>query len=74
MYVEKEHRQHGYFKQLYQSVRVQAQRAGAAGLRLYADDGNESAHRTVERTACYAAWCHVLQTLVAHSAIAELHK
>jgi GNAT superfamily N-acetyltransferase len=37
-------RKQGHFKRLYAHVRAEAQAQGAAGLRLYADDGNTSAH------------------------------
>lgn len=40
-------RQQGHFKSLYKHVREEAQKAGAAGLRLYADVGNERAHTAV---------------------------
>lgn len=47
VYVTPEHRQQGYFKQLCAAVRDEAQKAGAAGLRLYADDDNKKAHAAV---------------------------
>lgn len=47
VYVPPEHRQKGHFKQLYSAVRDEAQKAGAAGLRLYADDHNIKAHAAV---------------------------
>lgn len=34
-------------RRLYQHVRAEAEKEGAAGLRLYADDGNTRAHATV---------------------------
>eukprot|EP00878_Enallax_costatus_P018036 GHUV01018964.1.p1 GENE.GHUV01018964.1~~GHUV01018964.1.p1 ORF type:complete len:175 (+),score=19.14 GHUV01018964.1:1181-1705(+) len=49
VYVSPEHRQQGHFKQLYAAVRDEAQKAGAAGLRLYADDHNKRAHAAYER-------------------------
>lgn len=53
MYVHPDHRRQGYFKELYAHVRRDAEAAGAAGLRLYADDGNVRAHTTVR----YIIWC-----------------
>ena len=47
MYVPPAHRQRGYFKQLYAAVREEAAKAGAAGLRLYADADNSLAHKAV---------------------------
>lgn len=49
MYVPPEFRQQGHFKSLYKHVREEAQKAGAAGLRLYADVGNERAHTAVSQ-------------------------
>jgi hypothetical protein len=37
----------GHFKALYNHVRDEARKAGAAGLRLYADADNTRAHATV---------------------------
>ncbi|KAG2485444.1 hypothetical protein HYH03_015823 [Edaphochlamys debaryana] len=48
VYVRPEYRRRGYFRALYAHVRAEAQAAGAAGLRLYADVGNERAHRAYE--------------------------
>lgn len=47
VYVPEHFRQQGHFKSLYKHVRQEAQKAGAAGLRLYADVGNERAHTAV---------------------------
>ena len=47
VYVAPAHRRKGLFKALYQHARQQAQHAGAAGLRLYADNDNLNAHTTV---------------------------
>lgn len=49
VYVPEHFRQQGHFKSLYKHVRQEAQKAGAAGLRLYADVGNERAHTAYER-------------------------
>mmetsp|Transcript_26951 Transcript_26951/g.58891 ORF Transcript_26951/g.58891 Transcript_26951/m.58891 type:complete len:176 (-) Transcript_26951:340-867(-) len=49
VYVDPAYRKQGVFKQLYQYVRQRAQAAGAAGLRLYADTSNASAHAAYER-------------------------
>ena len=49
VYVVPEHRRQGHFKRLYEYVRAEAQRQGAAGLRLYADIGNTHAHAVVRR-------------------------
>ncbi|GIL78628.1 hypothetical protein Vretimale_6228 [Volvox reticuliferus] len=48
VYVQPEHRRRGLFKALYNHVRREAQAAGAAGLRLYADITNERAHAAYE--------------------------
>jgi GNAT superfamily N-acetyltransferase len=42
-------RNKGHFKRLYAHVRAEAQAQGAAGLRLYADDANTSAHAAYTR-------------------------
>lgn len=54
MYVPPQFRQQGRFKSLYKHVREEAQKAGAAGLRLYADVGNERAHTAVSCCCCMA--------------------
>jgi ribosomal protein S18 acetylase RimI-like enzyme len=51
VYVPPEFRQQGHFKSLYKHVREEAQKAGATGLRLYADMGNERAHTAVSSPA-----------------------
>ncbi|KAI8474044.1 MAG: acyl-CoA N-acyltransferase [Monoraphidium minutum] len=43
------HRRKGYYRRLYEMVREEARRAGAAGVRLYADDGNGRAHEAYRR-------------------------
>ncbi|GIL64958.1 hypothetical protein Vafri_18814 [Volvox africanus] len=48
VYVQPEHRRRGLFRALYNHVRGEAQAAGAAGLRLYADVTNEGAHAAYE--------------------------
>ncbi len=53
MYVLPEHRRQGYYKQLYQLVRTEAEQTpGVVGIRLYADDKNETAHAAVSATQC----------------------
>ncbi len=47
VYVEPTHRRKGLFRVLYRHTRQAAAQEGAAGLRLYADDDNSSAHATV---------------------------
>jgi GNAT superfamily N-acetyltransferase len=47
VYVLPEHRHQGHFKAMYQHVRQEAERQGAAGVRLYADNGNTKAHAAV---------------------------
>lgn len=49
MYCTPTERKRGHFKRLYAHVRHEAEAQGAAGLRLYADDGNVSAHETYKR-------------------------
>eukprot|EP00877_Chromochloris_zofingiensis_P013353 jgi/Chrzof1/8271/Cz03g04010.t1 len=49
VYVPPQHRQKGLFKCLYEHVKAEAQRAGAAGLRLYADTHNVKAQATYEK-------------------------
>ena len=49
VYVDPSHRRIGLFRKLYQHARAAAVEAGAAGVRLYADMGNLSAHATYER-------------------------
>lgn len=60
VFVPEAHRQRGYFKALYQHVKDEARRAGARGLRLYADDSNARAHAAV--SVCGAGegggWVH----------------
>jgi hypothetical protein len=51
VYVPPEHRQRGHFKALYAHVKHEAHKAGATGLRLYADTGNARAHSAVRRDA-----------------------
>lgn len=47
VYVQPAHRRKGLFRALYAHVRQEATEAGAAGLRLYADNDNSNAHSTV---------------------------
>lgn len=49
VYVLPGHRRRGHFGALYRHVRDAARAAGAAGLRLYADDGNDKAHAVYRR-------------------------
>lgn len=49
VYVRPDCRKNGHFKALYAYVRSEAVAAGAAGLRLYADDSNANAHATYQR-------------------------
>lgn len=46
VYVWPDARKRGYFRELYRSVREEAMRGGAGGLRLYVDERNESAKKT----------------------------
>lgn len=46
VYVPPAHRRKGYYRRLYERVREEARAAGAAGVRLYADNGNGRAHDT----------------------------
>ncbi|KAG2441286.1 hypothetical protein HYH02_010125 [Chlamydomonas schloesseri] len=48
VYVKPECRRRGHFRALYAHVRGECRRAGACGLRLYADNGNERAHAAYE--------------------------
>ena len=52
VYVQPTFRKQGVFKQLYAHARAEALRAGAAGLRLYADVLNETAHMAVSLMLC----------------------
>lgn len=47
VYVHPQHRRRGIYRSLYARARHDAQQAGAAGLRLYADNDNTRAHATV---------------------------
>ena len=47
MYVRPEHRKKGLYKRLYQHVRQLAKDSGASGIRLYADNDNARANKTV---------------------------
>eukprot|EP00798_Chlamydomonas_sp_ICE-L_P031305 gene31306-6452_t len=49
VYVQPEFRGKGLFKLLYNSVREEAEKQGACGLRLYADDDNKAAHQMYEK-------------------------
>lgn len=49
VYVPPSHRRKGYYRRLYEQVREEARQAGAAGVRLYADDGNKRAHEAYQR-------------------------
>ncbi|KAG2423857.1 hypothetical protein HXX76_015017 [Chlamydomonas incerta] len=48
VYVRPECRRQGHFRALYAHVREECRRAGACGLRLYADAGNDRAHAAYE--------------------------
>ena len=48
VYVSKRHRREGIYRRLHARVRTEADRAGAAGLRLYVDRDNRPAQRTYE--------------------------
>lgn len=69
MYVPPQFRQQGHFKSLYKHVREEAQKAGAAGLRLYADVGNERAHAAVSVSLLVRLGC---TTLLLHSLLLAL--
>jgi GNAT superfamily N-acetyltransferase len=47
VYVHPPYRRQGLFTQLYNHAKAESQKAGACGLRLYADNGNTRAHATV---------------------------
>lgn len=66
VYVPPQFRQQGHFKSLYKHVREEAQKAGAAGLRLYADVGNERAHAAVSVCLSDSAATLLLHLLLAH--------
>lgn len=46
VYVSRQHRREGIYRRLHGRVRAEADRAGAAGLRLYVDRDNRPARRT----------------------------
>lgn len=48
VYVSKKHRREGIYRALHDRVRAEADRAGAAGLRLYVDRDNRTAQRTYD--------------------------
>ncbi|PNH02583.1 hypothetical protein TSOC_011429 [Tetrabaena socialis] len=48
VYVRPDHRRRGHFRSMYAHVRAEAAAAGASGVRLYADTGNERAHAAYE--------------------------
>ena len=52
VYVRPDCRRRGHFRALYAHVREECRRAGACGLRLYADTGNERAHAAVGSGEC----------------------
>jgi GNAT superfamily N-acetyltransferase len=64
VYVAPPFRRQGLFRLLYQHAKAESQRAGACGLRLYADVGNSRAHCTVGPThmtgtsPCTGKCCH----------------
>lgn len=47
VYVNAAYRRQGLFRALYNHAKEESKKAGACGLRLYADMGNERAHKTV---------------------------
>lgn len=47
VYVHAEYRRQGLFTALYNHAKEECKKAGACGLRLYADMGNARAHKTV---------------------------
>lgn len=47
VYVNPSYRRQGLFTALYKHAQEESKKAGACGLRLYADTGNERAHKTV---------------------------
>lgn len=47
VYVNPTYRRQGLFTALYKHAQEESRKAGACGLRLYADTGNERAHKTV---------------------------
>ena len=48
VFVRTDHRRRGYYRRLYAYVKEEARKAGAGGVRLYADNGNGRAHETYE--------------------------
>eukprot|EP00892_Ulva_mutabilis_P011049 jgi/Ulvmu1/8316/UM042_0022.1 len=48
VYVHADYRRQGLFTALYNHAKEESRKAGACGLRLYADVGNERANRTYE--------------------------
>lgn len=49
VYVAPPHRKQGLFRSLYQHAKAESARAGACGVRLYADNDNEKALKVVRR-------------------------
>ncbi|GBF87823.1 GCN5 family acetyltransferase [Raphidocelis subcapitata] len=49
VYVPPQHRRRGYYRRLYELVREEARKKGAAGVRLYADADNATAHEAYRR-------------------------
>lgn len=47
VYVAAPYRRQGLFTELYKHAKAESEKAGACGLRLYADDNNTKAHKTV---------------------------
>lgn len=59
VYVNPGHRRQGLFTALYEHAKQESKKAGACGLRLYADNSNLRAHKTVwTPSAVIAARCH----------------
>ena len=52
VYVSPPYRRQGLFTALYKHAKAESEKAGACGLRLYADDHNTKAHKTVCFPCC----------------------
>lgn len=62
VYVLPEHRNRGYFKQLYHHVKEEARAQGAVGIRLYTHEHNHKAHTVYEKLGMRSQ-CKVFEDL-----------
>jgi ribosomal protein S18 acetylase RimI-like enzyme len=60
VYVRPDFRRQGLFKQLYLHAKTQSSLAGACGIRLYADNSNERAHKAVRLQLASPASQHLV--------------